>query len=103
MASNPDILAVRIGLLHEDVGEIKAALGKMSEAITKLALVEQNQMQTAEAIERAFQAIERVERRIEKLEHASWQSSDSAKWIDRAIVAAITVGGMVLLKTLGIG
>ena len=103
MASNPDILAVRLGLLHEDVGEIKSALGKMSEAITKLALVEQNQMQTAEAIERAFQAIERVERRIEKLERSSWQSSDSAKWVDRAIVAAITVGGMALLKALGVG
>lgn len=103
MSNSPDILAVRLGLLHEDVSEIKSALGKLSDAVTKLALVEQNQLQTAEAMERAFKAIERIERRIEKLEQSAWQNKDSAKWIDRAIVAAITVGGMFLFKALGIG
>jgi Mg2+ and Co2+ transporter CorA len=103
MANDSDILAVRLNLLHEDVGEIKTALGKLSDAITKLALVEQNQLQTAEAMERAFTAIERIERRVEKLEHSGWESSHSAKWVDRAIVAAITVGGMALLRAVGIG
>jgi hypothetical protein len=54
-------------------------------------------------MERAFTAIERIERRVEKLERSGWESSHSAKWVDRAIVAAITVGGMALLRTVGIG
>lgn len=102
MSNDAEILAVRLNLLHEDVGEIKTALGKLSDAITKLALVEQNQAQTADAMERAFKAIERIERRLEKLEQSSWESSNSAKWIDRAIVAAITIGGMFLLQAIGL-
>ena len=103
MSNDAEILAVRLNLLHEDVGEIKTALGKLSDAITKLALVEQNQAQTADAMERAFKAIERIERRLEKLEKSSWESSNSAKWIDRGIVAIITIGGMFLLRALGVG
>jgi len=103
MANDAEILAVRLNLLHEDVGEIKTALGKLSDAITKLALVEQSQAQTADAMERAFKAIERVERRLEKLEQSSWESSESAKWIDRGIVALITIGAVIAAKFLGIG
>jgi hypothetical protein len=103
MANDAEILAIRLNLLHEDVGEIKTALGKLSDAITKLALVEQNQAQTADAMERAFKAIERIERRMEKLEQSSWESDNSAKWVDRGIVALITAGAVIAAKFLGIG
>lgn len=102
MANDHDILGMRLDLLHEDVGEIKTALGKLSDAITKLALVEQSQLQTAEALERAFKAIERVENRLMKLENANVKNSESAKWVDRAagaIIAGLAAAG---LKALGV-
>jgi Mg2+ and Co2+ transporter CorA len=97
-----EVLAVRLDLLHEDVGEIKTALGKLSDAITKLALVEQSQLQTADALERAFKAIERVEMRLEKLEESSVKNSESSKWVDRAAGAVITALVAAALKAIGV-
>lgn len=97
-----EVLAVRLDLLHEDVGEIKTALGKLSDAITKLALVEQSQLQTADALERAFKAIERVEMRLEKLEESSIKNSESSKWVDRAAGAVITALVAAALKAIGV-
>jgi len=97
-----EVLAVRLDLLHEDVGEIKIALGKLSDAITKLALVEQSQLQTTAALERAFNAIERVEMRLEKLEESSVKNSESSKWVDRAAGAVITALAAAALKAIGV-
>lgn len=97
-----EVLAVRLDLLHEDVSEIKIALGKLSDAITKLALVEQSQLQTTAAIERAFNAIERVEMRLEKLEESSVKNSESSKWVDRAAGAIITALVVAALKAIGV-
>jgi len=101
MASD-EVLAVRLDLLHEDVSEIKTALGKLSDAITKLALVEQSQLQTAEALERAFKSIERIEGRLRALEETKPETARSTRWMDR-------IGGMVgaiilaaALKAIGI-
>jgi flagellar motility protein MotE (MotC chaperone) len=101
MASD-EVLAVRLDLLHEDVSEIKTALGKLSDAITKLALVEQSQLQTVEALERAFKSIERIEERLRVLEETKPDTERSTRWMDR-------VGGMVgtiivaaVLKAIGI-
>ena len=101
MASD-EVLAVRLDLLQEDVGEIKTALGKLSDAITKLALVEQSQLQTADALERAFKAIERVEMRLEKLEETSTKNSESSKWVDRAAGAILTAIVAAALKAIGV-
>lgn len=100
--ANDEVLAVRLDLLQEDVGEIKTALGKLSDAITKLALVEQSQLQTADALERAFKAIERVEMRLEKLEETSTKNSESSKWVDRAAGAVMTALVAAALKAIGV-
>ena len=102
MANDHDILGMRLDLLHEDVGEIKTALGKLSDAITKLALVEQSQLQTADALERAFKAIERVENRLAKLESTSATNSESAKWVDRGVVALVCAAAMAIAKSAGL-
>ena len=102
MANDAEILAVRLNLLHDDVGEIKTALGKLSDAITKLALVEQSQIATADALERAFQAIERVERRLEKIEAAVPENAESAKWVDRGVTALVCAAAAVIAKGTGL-
>lgn len=61
-------LSVRLGALHEDVGEIRTVLGRLTEAINKLAVIEQQQSQTASAVERAFKAFEKTENRQAMLE-----------------------------------
>jgi CHAD domain-containing protein len=102
MANETDVLAVRLSALHEDVGEIKTALGKLSDAITKLALVEQNQTMTAEALERAFKAIERIEYRLDAIERAQPKNTSTSIWVDRGLVALACAGAMAIARGAGV-
>lgn len=102
-----DVLALKLHALHEDVGEVKTALNKLSDAITKLALVEQQQGQIATSVERAFKAISKIEDRVAAVEQNTAaiapQQGETAKWVDRGIVALAGAGGVMLFKSLGLG
>ena len=87
--SAPDVLSVKLEMLHSDVVEVKTALNKLSEAITKLALVEQQQTQTAEALERAFKTISRIDDRLTALEVAAPKHKETSGWVDKFILAVI--------------
>ena len=100
--SSMDILAVRLDALHGDVGEIKTALGRLSDAITKLALVEQQQGQTASALERAFVALERLEKRVDSLEKRTPEQDRTARWIDQAVLGGVIVLLMFIAKKVGL-
>ena len=101
------ILEIKLHALHEDVGEVKTALNRLSDAITKLALVEQQQGQIAASLERAFKTISKLEDRLTALEQQNAalapQQSDTAKWVDRGVVALAGAGGGLILKALGAG
>lgn len=96
------VLTTKLGVLHDDVNEIKAALSKLSDAITKLALVEERQSQTSQALERAFVGIERIEARLASLERTALDSRRAARWIDRALWAAVAALAMLVARKTGI-
>lgn len=100
--SDMAVLSQRLETLHEDVGEVKSALKALSEAITKLALVEERQSQTSQALERAFIAIERIENRISKLERVSADHRRFNIWVDRAIWALAAAAAMFVAKKVGL-
>lgn len=58
-----NVLAERIDGPCVDMNEMKHGMAKMADALTKLAIVEERQMQTILAQERAFKALELVEER----------------------------------------
>jgi len=87
--SAPDVLTVKLEMLHSDVVEVKTALNKLSEAITKLALVEQQQTQTAEALERAFKTISKIDDRLSALELAAPKQKETSSWVDKFILSVI--------------
>ena len=87
--ASPDVLTLKLEMLHSDVVEVKTALNKLSEAITKLALVEQQQTQTAEALERAFKTISRIDDRLTALELAAPKQKETSGWVDKFILAVI--------------
>lgn len=88
MASD-DVLSVKLEILHSDVVEVKTALNELSKAITKLALVEQQQNQTAQALERAFKAISKIEDRLSALEQTQPKTKETSEWVDRFILAIV--------------
>ena len=100
--SESDVLAVKLETLHNDVGEIKTAMNKLSEAITKLALVEQQQSHTASSLERAFNLIDSIESRVSKLERSAPKTAETSVWVDRAVTAIVVVFFAVIANKLGI-
>ena len=96
--SDESVLAVKMDMLHSDVVDMKTALSELSKAITKLALVEERQSKTAEALERAFKAIGRIEDRVSMLELAAPKTKETSGWMDRFILAII-VGAMGFIGT----
>lgn len=76
-------------MLHSDVVEMKTALSELSKAITKLALVEERQAQTADAMERAFKAIGKIEDRISALELAAPKTKETNTLVDRFILGLV--------------
>lgn len=83
------ILAVKLEMLHTDVVDVKTALQELSKAITKLALVEERQAQTAQALERAFAAIEKIESRLSTLEQTAPKSKETSRWVDRFVIGIV--------------
>lgn len=99
---SPEILTVKLEALHTDVSDIKSALDRLSDAITKLALVEQQQSQIAAALERAFKAIAKVEDRVSSLEQSVPSQTETAKWVDRGLVALAGAGAVFVGKAVGL-
>ena len=94
--SEENVLTVKIDMLHSDVVDMKTALNELSKAITKLALVEERQAQTANAMERAFKAISKIEDRLTALELAAPKTKETNAWMDRFILAiVVTAAGFV--------
>ena len=87
--SDASVLTVKIDMLHSDVVDMKIAVNELSKAITKLALVEERQAQTADAMERAFKAIGKIEDRLSALELAAPKTKETNAWVDRFILALV--------------
>lgn len=94
-----NVLTVKIDMLHSDVVDMKTALNELSKAITKLALVEERQAQTANAMERAFKAIGKIEDRLSSLELTAPKTKETNTWVDRFILAiVVTAAGFAGTK-----
>lgn len=84
------ILAERLVSLHSDVAEIKGAIRELTQAITKLALVEERLSNASAAQERMFVALSALESRIVTLETYAPLNNQVTKWAAAAIVAIIS-------------
>ena len=97
-----DVLGVRLDALHSDMGEMKTTLNKLSDAITKLALIEQTQSQTAEALERAFKTIEKIVTRVAALELAQPKNDFASTWVDRILTGIVGFAAAVIAAKFGL-
>ena len=89
--NDANVLTVKIDMLHSDVSDMKTALNELSKAITKLALVEERQAKTADALERAFRAIGKIEDRLSALELTAPKTKETNAWMDRFILGMVMV------------
>ena len=106
--SDINVVITRLGLLSEDVGELKETLRQIASAVTRLALVEERQMQTNEALSRAFKQIDKfdlklttVEQRIGALERMQPQQQQTSAWVTTMLWAAAGAAVMFVAKKVG--
>ena len=108
---DPDINVVitRLGLLSDDVGELKETLRQIATAVTRLALVEERQSQTNEALSRAFKQIDKVEikltsieQRLVALERMQPQQQQTSAWVTTMLWATAGAAVMFVAKKVGI-
>ena len=124
LVASEDVTELQLRSLHIGMTELKGQMEKLTDAVSKLAVIEERQANVASALERAFTAIakqgERIDgtsktfaelvmkqdERIHTLEKAfaaaSEQHSGVAKWVDRALVGLGGFGAAVAAKSAGV-
>lgn len=100
------VLNTQLRVLHGDITEMKGTLSRLTDAITKLALVEERQTRSAEALERAFGSIEKLSDRIASLEKEIptlvSQAGRASGWVDKAMWALVSGAAVYMLKAAGV-
>lgn len=97
-----DVLGTKIDVLHDDVTDIKNVLKELTVAINRLALVEERQSKTADALERTVAALEKVDARVTSLEMLSVTSKQTNDWVGKAVWAAVAVLVIFVLRKVGL-
>ena len=107
--SDINVVITRLGLLSEDVGELKETLRQIASAVTRLALVEERQMQTNEALNRAFKQIDKldmkltgIEQRLGTLERMQPLQQQTNGWVMTSVWIAAGAAVMFVAKKTGI-
>jgi hypothetical protein len=102
-------MEMKLDMLHGDVKEMRDALKDVAAAITRLAVVEERQTQTAAAQERAFAVIstleskfEKVDDRLKRLEELAVASKQTNHWVEKGLWAAGAAGATYIAKKVGL-
>lgn len=103
--ASEDVTELQLRSLYIGMTELKGQMEKLTEAVSRLAVIEERQTNVASALERAFQAISNQGDRIRVLEQgaiaAGEKHSGTAKWVDRALVGLAGFGAAVAAKMTG--
>lgn len=99
---NASGIAVKLDLLHADVGDMKEAIKTLATAINRLAVVEERLGNTSQALERAFVALDKVETRIALLEQKAVTSAQTSGWVEKGLWAAAAAAVMYVAKKVGL-
>lgn len=107
--SDINVVITRLGILSDDVGELKETLRQIATAVTRLALVEERQMQTNEALSRAFKQIDKldlkltgIEQRLGTLERLQPLQQQTNWWVMTSVWIAAGAAVMFVAKKAGI-
>jgi len=89
-------------VVKEELRGLRDALQRMSEAITRLALIEERQAAASQAIERVMATVEKIDERVRALEVADPMQTKTAEWVERALWAAATAAVMFVAAKVGL-
>ena len=104
------MVATKMDVFHQDLIAMQATQEKMADAIGKLAVIEERQSTTSDAVSRSFKAIGRLEderkeleSRVRTLEKETVTNSRTTKWIESAVIGAVVLLALYVAKKTGLG
>lgn len=104
------MVTTKMDVFHQDLIDMRATQEKMADAIGKLAVIEERQSTTIDAVNRSFKAIERLEDekkdlelRVRTLEKETVTNSKTSKWIESAVIGAVVLVALFVAKKTGLG
>lgn len=92
------VAQARLTSLVEDVRQMQQVLRELVGIITRLALVEQQLMQTTTAMERAFKAIEAQQGQINDIRTSLPEVKRTSIWVERAVIAVVSMVMLGLIQ-----
>ncbi|MFP5404627.1 MAG: hypothetical protein ACLGG2_08045 [Gammaproteobacteria bacterium] len=95
-------LTHHIQRIREDQRAMRTAIERMSEAVTRLTLVEERQAVASTAIQRLVQSIEKFDERLRHLEVADPMQTKAAEWVQSAVWAAAAAAVMFMAGKAGL-
>lgn len=106
------LVAERISNLHTDLTDLKQSLeksmDKVTEAVTKLVLVEERQSVMNNNYDRVVQQLEKselkyskLEERVDAIEKEQPMQKQISKWVIAAVTAIVGMACTIILKQLG--
>ena len=98
---NRDGVIVKLDLLHSDVSDMKDAIKNLTNAVARLAILEERLSNTTTSIERAFNTMTQMETRIKALEQLTPITSQNNRWVEKSMFAI--VGAFLLYMTHKLG
>lgn len=96
------LLSHKVDTINSAVIDVKATLKELTNAITKLTLIEERQNHAAMALERVFKSIESIDERLSAVEVEAPANKKMSVWIDRATWAGMGLLAMLLFKKSGL-
>lgn len=91
------VAIAKIDGLTGDMAELKDSMRQMAAAVSKLAVIEERQATTNEAIGRAFKDIESIKGRVSTLEQAQPIQKQSSEFVQSAVkyIIALVLGAVL--------
>lgn len=88
--------------IREDQHAMRAAIERMSEAVTRLALVEERQAAASTAIDRLAQTLEKFDERLRHLEVVEPMHAKATEWVQSALWALAAAAVMFIAGKAGL-
>lgn len=98
------VQSAKLDALAADLGEVRKSLDKLADAYARLAVIEERQSASREAVDRAFRQLDAMEARIKSLgdgldtrlktlETSAPTNKQAAVWVDRFL--SLVVGAVI--------
>lgn len=94
--------ATAIALLAHKVDSMNDTLRNLTDAVVRLALIEERQAQASLALERAFKMLEKMEERIAAIEQSDVLQKQTSNWVLSGVWAAAGLAVMFVAKKAGL-